>query len=292
MTTIDDADEPLDPPCPPPVTASSYTIEPVTPVEGYLAAVAGARDAVRAGRLVKAVIAREIRVAADAPIDRHGVLHRLKAAFGSSYRFAIDGLLGASPELLVGVAGRTVTSYPLAGTAPRAGDPERDAEIAAALIASTKNQVEHRAVIDMVHDTLLPWCSYLDWEPEPGIVRVANVQHLGTRIEGWLSLPSPNVLTLVRALTPTPALGGHPGPEALALIAEVEGVERDRYGGRRRVGRRGGQRHVGGDDPLRPALRRPHRRPPRTPVVASSPTATRWPSWPRPRPSSRRCCPR
>ena len=231
VTTIDDADEPLDPPCPPPVTASSYAIEPVTPVEGYLAAVAGARDAVRAGRLVKAVIAREIRVAADAPIDRHGVLHRLKAAFGSSYRFAIDGLLGASPELLVGVAGRTVTSYPLAGTAPRAGDPERDAEIAAALIASTKNQVEHRAVIDMVHDTLLPWCSYLDWEPEPGIVRVANVQHLGTRIEGWLSLPSPNVLTLVRALTPTPALGGHPGPEALALIAEVEGVERDRYGG-------------------------------------------------------------
>ena len=86
-------------------------------------------------------------------------------------------------------------------------------------------------MIDMVHDTLLPWCSYLDWEPEPGIVRVANVQHLGTRIEGRLSAPVPNVVTLVRALTPTPALGGHPSTEALALVAEVEGVARDRYGG-------------------------------------------------------------
>ena len=83
----------------------------------------------------------------------------------------------------------------------------------------------------MVHDTLLPWCSYLDWEPEPSIVTVANVQHLGTRIEGRLSSPPPHVATLVRALSPTPALGGHPGPEALKLIAEVEGVERDRYGG-------------------------------------------------------------
>ena len=83
----------------------------------------------------------------------------------------------------------------------------------------------------MVHDTLLPWCSYLDWEPEPSIVTVANVQHLGTRIEGRLSSPPPHVATLVRALSPTPALGGHPGPEALKLIADVEGVERDRYGG-------------------------------------------------------------
>ena len=129
------------------------------------------------------------------------------------------------------VDGRTVTSHPLAGTAPRAGDPERDAALAAALIESTKNQVEHRVVIDMVHDTLLPWCSYLDWEPEPSIVTVANVQHLGTRIEGRLSSPPPHIATLVRALSPTPALGGHPGPEALKLIAEVEGVERDRYGG-------------------------------------------------------------
>ena len=86
-------------------------------------------------------------------------------------------------------------------------------------------------MIDMIHDTLLPWCSYLDWEPEPSIVAVANVQHLGTRMEGHLSDPRPNVLELVRALAPTPAVGGFPASEALALIDEVEGFERGRYAG-------------------------------------------------------------
>ena len=231
VTEIGVGAESLAAPQPPAPSASAYTIEPVTPVDDYLAAVVAARDAVRDGRLTKAVIAREIAVAADRPIDRHGVLHRLKATFGSSYRYAVDGLIGASPELLVEVDGSTVRSHPLAGTAPRTGDVRLDAEIAAALVASTKNQVEHRVVIDVVHDTLLPWCSFLDWEPDPSIVTVANVQHLGTRIEGLLSTPRPDVVELVRALSPTPALGGHPRDEALALIAAVEGVDRGRYGG-------------------------------------------------------------
>ncbi|MFT4867206.1 MAG: isochorismate synthase EntC, partial [Ilumatobacter sp.] len=81
------------------------------------------------------------------------------------------------------------------------------------------------------HDTLLPWASYLDWEPEPSIVSVANVQHLGTRMEGMLSQPGPSVIELVRALSPTPALGGHPRSEAIELIERVEGFERGRYGG-------------------------------------------------------------
>jgi isochorismate synthase len=231
VTTVEGADECLPAPHPPSPSASAYTIEPVTPIEHYLAAVAATRDAVRDGRLTKAVIAREIAITADRPIDRHGVLQRLKASFGSSYRYAVDGLIGASPELLVEVDGQIVRSHPLAGTAPRTGDVALDTEIAARLIASTKNQVEHRVVIDVVHDTLLPWCSFLDWEPDPSVVTVANVQHLGTRIEGLLSAPPPNVLELVRALSPTPALGGHPREEALALIAAVEGVERGRYGG-------------------------------------------------------------
>jgi menaquinone-specific isochorismate synthase len=124
-----------------------------------------------------------------------------------------------------------VRSHPLAGTAPRTGDPTTDARLAAGLIASVKDQVEHRVVIDVVHDTLLPWCSYLDWEAEPSIVAVANVQHLGTTVEGRLSEPAPNVLELVTALSPTPALGGHPRDAALRLIAEVEGLDRGRYGG-------------------------------------------------------------
>jgi menaquinone-specific isochorismate synthase len=222
---------PLEPAPRPQSRAQSFTVQPLTPVDRYLAAVVRARDAVRDGSLTKAVIAREVSVSSPEPIDLHAVLLRLRASFGSSFRYSVDGFIGASPELLVSVNGNTVQSHPLAGTAPRSGDPDTDARAAAQLLASTKNQVEHRVVIDMIHDTLLPWCSYLDWEPEPSILTVANVQHLRTIMEGHLSDPRPNVLELVRALSPTPALGGFPRTEALALIAEAEGFDRGRYGG-------------------------------------------------------------
>ncbi len=232
MTTIDGAGPgQLVPPSAPQPSATSYSIAPVTPMPQYLNAVERVRDAVRSGWLTKAVIAREIEVTAGQPIDLHGVLRRLESSYGSSYRYSVEGFVGASPELRVEIEGRTVRSHPLAGTAPRTGDLDRDRRIAEHLLASTKDQVEHRVVIDVIHDTLLPWCSYLDWEPEPSIITVANVQHLGTQMEGRLSAPPPTVLELVRALTPTPALGGHPRETALRMIAEVEGVERGRYGG-------------------------------------------------------------
>lgn len=216
---------------PPRVAAGSYRIEAVSDVAAYLRAVGRAAAAAQRGELTKTVIARAIEVIADEPIDVGGVLARLRATFGSSYRFSIDGFIGASPELLVEVDGREVRSYPLAGTAPRTGDAETDRRLADELAASTKNQLEHRVVIDVVHDTLLPWCSYLDWEPEPGIVTVANVQHLGTAIEGVLRTPRPHVVELVDALSPTPALGGHPRGAALDLIAATEHPRRGRYGG-------------------------------------------------------------
>lgn len=231
LTVIDDADTDLTVPSRPHPTVATFQVRPGIDVATYVAAVATARDAVRAGDLVKAVIARDVIVESDQPFDLHAVMLRLRAGFGSSYRYSVDGFVGASPELLVEVRDGMVRSHPLAGTAPRTGDPTTDARLAQELTASTKNQVEHRVVIDVVNDTLLPWCSYLDWDPEPHIVTVANVQHLGTRVEGPLSRPWPNVLELVQALSPTPALGGHPRNAALALIQRVEGFDRGRYGG-------------------------------------------------------------
>jgi isochorismate synthase len=216
---------------PPRPHSNSYRVTPVTAIGHYLDAVTTVRDSVRAGLLQKAVIARDIEVHAEDPIDVHAILLRLRSSFGSSYRYCIKNIIGASPELLVSVQNTTVRSHPLAGTAPRTGDPAADAKLAEELVASTKNQIEHRVVIDMVHDTLLPYCSYLDWEAEPSIVTVANVQHLGTTIEGALTEPPAHVFSLVRALCPTPALGGSPSSVALPLIEKVEGFDRGYYGG-------------------------------------------------------------
>ena len=231
ITTIDDASPTISPALASQPKPSTFNVQPITPIETYKKAVLAARDAVRTGAITKAVIAREIRVTSSIPIDVHAVLLRLRATFARSYRYSINGFIGASPELLVEIKGDRIRSHPLAGTTPRTGDPKTDDELARKLIASMKDQVEHRVVIDVIHEMLLPWCSYLDWEPEPSVLQVANVQHLGTLIEGHLSAVRPSVMEIVRTLSPTPALGGHPRDAALALIAEVEELDRGPYGG-------------------------------------------------------------
>ena len=77
----------------------------------------------------------------------------------------------------------------MAGTAARLGDPVADAQLAARLLASAKDRVEHQVTIDAVEEALLPFCSYLDAQADPQVVAVANVQHLATRVEGRLSHP-------------------------------------------------------------------------------------------------------
>ncbi len=204
---------------------------PLTPIDTYLSAVSEARAAVRSGQIEKAVIARDIELKSDTPLNIHSVVQFLHEQYSTCYQFSLDNMVGASPELLVQLENGIVHSNPLAGTTPRTGDPATDARNAADLLASKKNQIEHRVVVEMVHDALLQWCSYLDWEPEPSVVSVANVQHLGTHVTGPLSAPDTHVLDIARELCPTPALGGFPRAEAIELINKVEHMHRGRYGG-------------------------------------------------------------
>ena len=210
---------------------SHIEVAAARPAADWCAAVATATEAIRSGGLDKVVLAREVTVTADRPFPVATVLDRLRRAFPGCWLTLVDGVVGASPELLVARRDDVVRSHPLAGTAPRGGDPESDARLAASLLSSTKNREEHQITIDEVHETLLPWCSYLDSEAEPSIVPVANVQHLGTMVEGRLSEPAPSVLELVRALHPTPAVCGRPRDPALALIEEIEDLDRESYAG-------------------------------------------------------------
>lgn len=189
------------------------------------------RDRLRDGELTKFVFAREVVVETERPLPRSAVLRRLRAGYPSCYITSVGPMVGASPELLLSRRGDIVRSRPMAGTAPRSPDPTVDARLAAGLLASSKDRHEHQIVIDMVHDTLLPWCSYLDAEPEPSVLGVANVQHLATYLEGRLSAPPASAIELVTALHPTPAICGTPTDLALDLIRELEGLERGAYAG-------------------------------------------------------------
>lgn len=214
-----------------PTLPNAFDLRASRSAHDWCAAVAAARDELRAGVADKVVLAREIVVHADGTLPVGAILRRLRSGFPDCLRFSVDGFVGASPELLVARHGDAVLSHPMAGTAPRSGDPDTDARLAAELFLSDKNRVEHRHTIDLVHDTLLPYCSYLDEEAEPSVVAMANVQHLATRVEGQLSKPAASVVELVGVLHPTPAVCGRPRDAALTLIARHEGFDRGPYGG-------------------------------------------------------------
>lgn len=232
ITTVDDHDveAELSPAAPSP-EPSRHELIARQPPDTWTDAVAATAKAIRDGEVDKVVLARELLVRTDVPIDRGQVLARLARAFPSSMVYAVEGFVGASPELLVGRTGDVVRAQPMAGTTPRTGDPARDLQLAAALLASAKDRHEHQFTIDAVHEGLLPWCSYLDAGTEPEVFSVANVQHLASTVEGRLSQPAPSVLQLVAALHPTPAVGGQPTADALARIARIEGAPRGPYAG-------------------------------------------------------------
>jgi menaquinone-specific isochorismate synthase len=210
---------------------AAFDVRASRPPQEWVDAVARATERIAAGALEKVVLAREVVITADAPISVPAVLTRLARSYPGCYLYLVDGFCGASPELLVGRHDDVVRAQPMAGTAPRRGDPDADSRTAAALLASPTYRHEHQITIDAVHDTLLQFSSYVDYEPEPSVVALANVVHLATSVEGRLSHPPASVLELVDALHPTPAVCGRPEVAALDAIAELEAFDRGRYAG-------------------------------------------------------------
>lgn len=193
--------------------------------------VARARDHLQNSDMQKAVFARELVLHADGDFPVGRIVRDLGRRFPEALLFAVDGFIGASPELLVSRSERLVRANPLAGTASRSDDPKVDSERIEQLRASKKDRTEHRITIDWLLAELLPFCSYVDAEPEPSVLSMSNVHHLGTLVEGVLSAPPASVIDLVAAVHPTPAVGGDPQGDALALVDKLEGFDRGRYGG-------------------------------------------------------------
>ena len=211
---------------------SRYVVETRMSRSEWCRAVAALLHEITAGRLEKAVLAREVLVTADVPLDVRTVLERLARTQGPAYVFAAAGLVGASPELLVHRRGTDVVSRPMAGTVRRETSAEADAAAGAGLVSSPKQTAEHRLVVDAVVAGLRSTGIEVGPVGAPELAQLADVSHLATVVAGRLAEePRPSALTIAGRLHPTPAVGGTPRDAALDAIGALEPFDRGRYAG-------------------------------------------------------------
>lgn len=196
--------------------------------------VAEAVRRITAGDLEKVVLARDLVATADTDIDVRWPLNRLAEQYPMTWTFHVDGLFGATPEMLVRRERGLVTSRVLAGTIRRTGDDERDLALAATLARSSKDLEEHEYAVRSVADALAPHCTSMNVPEAPFVLHLPNVMHLATDVAGVVhdsESDSATSLDLAAALHPSAAVGGTPTETAKQVIAEIEGMDRGRYAG-------------------------------------------------------------
>ena len=196
----------------------------------WLESVANAIEMIGAGRAEKVVLARDYALWSKSPFDPIHLLTRLEARFPDCHVFRVDGLVGASPELLVRRTGRDIESHTLAGSAARADDHDEDERLGKQLLSSDKDLREHASAAASVGRVLGEICERLERDAEPSLLRLANVQHLATRFEGRLADPI-SAIEVAGRLHPTAAVGGTPTPVAVEMIRQLEHMDRGRYAG-------------------------------------------------------------
>lgn len=195
-------------------------------VAGFRTAVAAATERIRRGDLDKVVLAHDLVATAERPVDERLLLRRLAATYPGCWTFAVEGLVGASPELLIRRQGRQIASRVLAGTAW----PEHGGDaVAAELLDSAKDIAEHAYAVRSVSDVLAPVCAQLDVPDRPTPLELANLTHLSTDITGRLGDVCATALDLAARLHPSAAVGGSPTDVARQVIRELEPMNRGRY---------------------------------------------------------------
>lgn len=197
-------------------------------------AVNGVAREIASGGIEKVVLARRVKALLQRPIEAAHVLRRLKDGYPQCTTFAFaqgDGcFLGATPERLVRREGRAVWTDALAGSAARGQTEAEDRRLGDTLLSDAKERREHAMVVEATRNALAPLCDRLSVPQTPGLLRMSNVQHLHTPIEGALRSDA-TVLELAARLHPTPAAGGLPQPAALSLIRRYEPFGRGWYAG-------------------------------------------------------------
>ncbi len=196
---------------------------------GYVQAVTEAIARIGNGVANKVVLARDLRGIIPLTVDLRTVIERLARTYPDTFTFAVDGLIGSSPETLVTVHGGTATARVLAGTSARGVDDAADALAAQTIASSPKDLSEHEFAVRTVLSSLAPHGPGFRVEG-PYALRLPNLWHLASDVSGELTDGS-TALDLVAALHPTAAVAGSPTDVALETIAELEPFDRGRYAG-------------------------------------------------------------
>ena len=201
--------------------------------QAWQSQVSSAINAIKSNRLEKVVLARDITATSKTEIGVRSLLQRLEIEYPSTWIFLVDGLIGATPELLVRLSKSLVTSRVLAGTIRKTGNEDRDLALAASLAKSSKDLEEHEYAVRSVADALAPFCSSTNVPEAPFVLHLSNVMHLATDVTGVLnnSAKQSDIFTLIAQLHPSAAVCGTPALEAKKLIVELEQMNRQRYAG-------------------------------------------------------------
>src|SRR5690606_20026363 len=177
------------------------------------------------------VLARDVLVHADPALDAGAVLARLAERYAATWTFAVDGLVGATPEMLVRLQDGQVRSRVLAGTVRRDRrpaplvteahpelDPAHPRDPRLRLVSSDKDLEEHAFAVRSVADALAPHCRDLEVPDAPFVLELPDVYHLATDLRGTLDAGTTS-LRLAAALHPSAAVCGTPSADAARLIA-------------------------------------------------------------------------
>jgi menaquinone-specific isochorismate synthase len=183
--------------------------------------------------LEKVVLARDLKATGEKEIDPREILRRLSAEYPSTWTYCVDGLVGATPELLLRLSRGMVTSRVLAGTISKTGNDEKDLALAASLARSSKDLEEHEYAVRSVADALEPFCASTNVPESPFVLHLANVMHLATDVTGALieSKREVDAFSILEKLHPSAAVCGTPTEIAAEAIKRIEGMNRGRYAG-------------------------------------------------------------
>ena len=234
ITWIGDAPQPLLPDVAPQFSEESLTFgEGSISIAAWKERVAEAIKRIESSQVDKVVLARDLLAHSTTEIDARPILKKLAAQYPSTWTFAVDGLVGATPELLLRLSRGMVTSRVLAGTIPKTGDDEKDLALAASLARSSKDLEEHEYAVRSVAEALDPFCSSTNVPESPFVLHLANVMHLATDVTGALNESKQRVdaFSLLKSLHPSAAVCGTPRNIAFDIIDEIEGMNRGRYAG-------------------------------------------------------------